>query len=335
MSRESVTTDLAVLQGWPKPTKKKPWSTSAEVAAALNLTVFQITARLKGMEGRKLVYRPEAGMWGLTGLGQTERDNPSPSLVAKPKAARLASDNGSMVGPPDDSKVPRIDSKKVRWAPNPKTVDYMREQLPLLERQLAALNPKKDRAGVISLQTGIANAKEILAKAKTKGAWSHRVEFGPGANTTVYIAPDEREYIAARAFENADLIMGDTRLRLLLTSAKAKKEAKDNAEALAREEAKEAAKQAARQKRVLAAEQEAEREIDTEAERAAKVIGDEARRRKAKLQGKVRPASKPAVKAEVKRGPAKKAGGVSKAKRADNGRLHKGGDRSRKPTRRR
>lgn len=319
MSRESVTTDLTVLQGWPKPSKKKPTISSAEVAAALNLTVFQITARLKGMEGRKLVERVD-GLWQLSELGAKERDNPSPSLVAKPKTARLASTNGSMVGPPDDSKVPRIDMKKIKWQPSAKIVDHSRDQLLLLERRLAEMNPKKDRTFILQLQDGIANAKGILAKAK-KGAWSHRVDFSGPTNVTVYVAPDGREYIAARAFETADLIMGDTRMRLLMTSPKAKKEAKQQAEQSARELAKEEEKQNARQARVLA-EEEAEREELEERRAHNKERNASKGAAKKAVQRKVRPAVAPARKAEVKRGPAKVAG-----------KLHKGRDGGRKPRR--
>lgn len=321
MSRDSVTTDLAVLQGWPKPTKKVTHFSASEVAAALKLTVFQVTARLKGMEGRGLIGRSLDGQWAKTELGKTETDNPSPSLVAKPKVVRLPSTNGSMVGPPDDSKVPRISTPT--WRPSDFAVGVAQEGLPLIERRMAQLkeDPKKNRLDIMRLQTEIDHNKLVLKTAKNK-SWSWRTDRSGPVPSMVFVSPDGREYIRAGMFQTADMIMvsksnGDVRLRLLMTSPQAKQLNKKQVEQAAREQAKKEEQQNARQARVLKAEQEAREEAEAIRHRGHGGSGKKA------VQGKVRPASHAT---KVERGPAK--ADRTAPKKPDNGRLHKGGDRS-------
>lgn len=62
-----VTTDRKVLE--LMVTFKNPHS-SRFIAQKMQLTVFQITARLKAMEGRKLIKRDESGKWSVTLQGQ-------------------------------------------------------------------------------------------------------------------------------------------------------------------------------------------------------------------------------------------------------------------------
>lgn len=90
---------------------------SDTIAQALKLTVFQITARLKGMEGRELVVR-EDGLWGLTEKGRNLAaliGEPQP--IAKPKVARPDGWKPEPPTTPDDSKVKQIKgaSKEDGW----------------------------------------------------------------------------------------------------------------------------------------------------------------------------------------------------------------------------
>lgn len=109
--REAVTDDVSVLQKWPKDKKKNPAKcTSAKVAESIGVTVFQITARLKGMEGRGLLVR-ENGLWMMTQQGEEVRDNPPQSLARKTSASRPAP---MAVVVFDDSKAPRITPEERR-----------------------------------------------------------------------------------------------------------------------------------------------------------------------------------------------------------------------------
>lgn len=75
--REGVTTDWSVskvLAKFPKPVR------SADIAAALSLHVFQVTARLKGMEMRGVATRKD-GLWLSTPAGKSLAGGPEPVLA--------------------------------------------------------------------------------------------------------------------------------------------------------------------------------------------------------------------------------------------------------------
>lgn len=83
--REAVTSDRGVLSVLVKSKKSLK---SAEIAKAMGITVFQITARLKGMEKRLLVAREKAsGNWLATSAGKERLDDMESGRYQPPKVA--------------------------------------------------------------------------------------------------------------------------------------------------------------------------------------------------------------------------------------------------------
>jgi hypothetical protein len=113
-----VTSDLKVLQAIDtlnQAAGQEQAYSSAEIAEAMGLTPFQVTARLKGMEGRELVARDE-GYWYVTERGTDYRKDPPPERQSLPLGERvyktptggLYSPGAAMVASmQDDEKVPR------------------------------------------------------------------------------------------------------------------------------------------------------------------------------------------------------------------------------------
>jgi hypothetical protein len=238
--RKAVTTDISVLQGWPKGKS----ATSAEIAAALGITVFQITARLKGMEGRGFVAR-ENGRWLRTEKGAAEAKNPSPSVAKKP-AARQLNVLGYATGAPDDSRVPLIE--KIHCAPSEFAFNEARRRLPKVKHRLRALleDPAKNRHAIMVLRTELSHCRAVL-KAPREDCWFHRrikADAVGVERVDVYVAPDGREYVRALPFEIADvrIAMPDgldpVRLRLYTTSAVARRDAAASKEQTSREAAR-------------------------------------------------------------------------------------------------
>lgn len=238
--RKPVTTDISVLQGWPKGKS----AASAEIAAALGITVFQITARLKGMEGRGFVAR-ENGRWVRTEKGVAEAKNPSPSVVKKP-AARQLNVLGFATGAPDDSKVPLL--SKIQCAPSEFAFNEARKRLPKVKHRLRALleDPHKNRHAIMVLRTELNHCRTVL-KTPREDCWFHRRIKADAVGVEridVYVAPDGREYVRALPFEIADVrvAMPDgldpVRLRLYATSAVARKDAAASKEQTSREAAR-------------------------------------------------------------------------------------------------
>jgi len=102
----SVTTDWSVANALSAVKKSKPMSAN-EVAELMGLTPFQITARLKGMEGRKLVCRQD-GLWVLTDTGIALGKGTEPA--APPKVVRIRMPGQAAVPLPDDKRVPHVAS---------------------------------------------------------------------------------------------------------------------------------------------------------------------------------------------------------------------------------
>jgi hypothetical protein len=114
MRAEPVTSDWSVAKSMLQEESGLCW-TSAEIAENLSITVFQITARLKGMQGRELVERVEE-FWRLTMLGEQLATSPEPPKKEKlPIGERIyRTPTGGYYSPgaigaalPDDSSVPR------------------------------------------------------------------------------------------------------------------------------------------------------------------------------------------------------------------------------------
>ncbi len=288
--RKPVTSDVGVLQGWPKT--KKP-VTSLEVAEALGITVFQITARLKGMEGRGLVERDTKGLWKPTGK------EAAPEIARQPRA-RIA--NGSAVGLPDDSKVPRI--SRPAMAPPDNVVRDAERRLEELKQRIREYekDKKRFRRELMTLNTERDGCLEIIKRANAKGVWRTRFIREPKIvsykndkdepvhvsasqiKATTMIDPKGHEYIEAGKFETAHLIVeGGLRLRLYETSGVAKREEKLKQE----QEERERAKQEQRNQRILeeSNEKEARRDVRTVRGKSGK--------------GKAKPATKAATKAKV------------------------------------
>ncbi|HLA14786.1 MAG TPA: hypothetical protein VJZ25_07160 [Gemmatimonadaceae bacterium] len=111
--RKAVTTDLMVLQKWPKSSRPGVGTTSQRVAGALRLTVFQITARLKAMEGRGFLRRDEAGFWHRAPSGVAEAKHPS-ATIRTAKTPRIRGEGLPAIGLPDDRKVKHIRATKYK-----------------------------------------------------------------------------------------------------------------------------------------------------------------------------------------------------------------------------
>lgn len=129
---EPVTNDWQVTRAMlgDPPEEGYAWL-SAEIAASLEITVFQITARLKGMEGRKLVYR-EQSYWALTPLGFQLGSSPEPPKKIKPPLSErvystptggIYSPGGGAASLPSDEGVPKVSDTrgwKMRYLYGPK-----------------------------------------------------------------------------------------------------------------------------------------------------------------------------------------------------------------------
>lgn len=294
--RTPVTTDVAVLQGWPKPKgSKKDLATSSDIAAALKLTVFQITARLKGMEGRGLVARDDRSreLWFRTEKGVAEAKNPTPQPV---RAPRVHGSGGGAAGLPNDAKVKTIRADTVRWCDSDTIHQHFIEQAEDIKARLAGgqlhHDAVVDRKLRVSLKDVLRAIKPRIA-AKRDGCWSTRdvwegatvkIKDGDGKPAAtqwrkhvakVYRSPKGDEYVEAKSLETADLIVkgkgGDVRLRLYGDSDAHKRLTKKEREQNARASAKEEQRQQERQRRILQEEQHEEEQRQTEAqERKAK-----------------------------------------------------------------
>lgn len=225
--RKAVLTDVAVLAGWPKSKKPIP---SAKVADALKLHVFQVTARLAGMEKRGLLQRDKDGLWSPTG----KEAQPEPERI--PRAPRVA--GGPAVPPPDDSKVPRV--KKGQWVPSEKARSEAAKRVEEVRGRIEEYSEDKKRykRELAALHVELDHCEAVLAK-KAKGCWSHRLE----KNRTVYISPDGKEYVPATNYESAHLLveaglLGPVRLRLAHTSRAVKQEIKKQGQERERQQAK-------------------------------------------------------------------------------------------------
>lgn len=292
--RKPVTTDIGVLQGWPLPKKgpTKPVA-SAAIATALGITVFQITARLKGMEGRGFVMRDKAGLWLRTPQGESEAKNPSPSVSGVGKKQRMLDSTGNNSGPPDDSKLPVLKLKKGEWCSTDTALKHAQNELPVVTARLAEMqkDPRRYKREMMALQVEIDNYTAIIKK-KRKGCWSSRYVHEK-VPFTVFIAPDQREYVHARPWETADLLIEGTvtsdpiRLRLYSTSNLNKKQ-----QAAAKE--KDARAAAAKEK--------------AQAERNARILEDEANAKEERSR-KAKPAVKAPARQEAHSRSAKKAAG--------------------------
>lgn len=82
---------------------------AAKAAKLTGLTPFQITARLKGMEGRNLVKRSE-GLWQLTEDGAALARGPRPAPPPRVRAVPPAPGGPPAAGLPDDTGVLVLDS---------------------------------------------------------------------------------------------------------------------------------------------------------------------------------------------------------------------------------
>lgn len=249
----TATTDIQVLKGWPK--SQKPVS-SAQVASALGLTVFQITARLKNMENRGYLSRDVKGNWQVTPSGEAEAKNPSPSVSGASKKMRAMDAMGLRSGPPQDAQVPRIRIKKEEWAPSDEALREAQQRLPVVQARLAEfLTSQRPNHHILALQVEKEHCLGII-KAKRKGCWTKRLFKTPSGNVLdIYVAPDMREYVHASPFETADLLIETmvpgippARLRLFATSDAAKKAKRELNRKVRREEA---AKQEIRNQRIL------------------------------------------------------------------------------------
>lgn len=101
-----VTTDWKVANTLLKTSKPR---FSSEIAAKMGLTVFQITARLKGMELRRLMVRNDQGAWSLTEDGRTLGAGPEPPPVEHTPRRR---EGFGAVSLPQDDGVRRVHSTK-------------------------------------------------------------------------------------------------------------------------------------------------------------------------------------------------------------------------------
>lgn len=247
--RKPVTTDITVLQGWPK---KLTEVSAAAIAEALGINVFQITARLKGMQKRQLVDRTPEGAWFRTEKGLAEAKNPSPSIVKKP--ARQLNVLGFATGRPDDTHVPLLKLTRDDWGPSEFAWQEAKKRLPLVKQRLAEFKEQGNHQGILALRTELDHCRSVLRRPRD-GRWFHRrVIQGPHI-TEVYVAPDGREYVEAMGFEIADLLFASAtgfdpvRLRLHTTSALAREAIKTTKEI----EGREAAKQEKRREKLEAA----------------------------------------------------------------------------------
>lgn len=258
--RKAVTTDAGVLAGWPK--SKKPIA-SAAVAKALGITVFQITARLKGMEQRGLLQRSKAGLWEPTG----KEASPEPERRV---STRVHGKGLPAIGLPDDKKVPHI--KPFQSSASTTVVANAVLRLQEVRKRIKEYEKDKGRyrRELMALRTEEENCVGILDRTKGAKTWKTRiireekvVKYEAGGEkmqsvaaqikAVVYTAPDGTEYVEAQRFETAHLIVerpsGNQRLRRFEESLLARKAAKAEHEATARQKAKD--EDAARQEKVF------------------------------------------------------------------------------------
>lgn len=238
--RKPVTTDVAVLQKWPDGDKPQ---TSGAIASALGITVFQITARLKGMEGRSLVSR-EKGLWLRTEAGKAEAANPSPSRSGTKFRQRDAA--GIPSAKPDDSLIPLLELTGEDWCPSEEAFQRAAVRLPEIEERLRELkiDPKANRQAIMSLTTERDHCRKVVREPRDDRWTTRRVHAGTHW-IDMYVAPDKREYVQAASFEVADILMvmpegfPTARLRLYSTSATSKQVHRATREAEGRKAARE------------------------------------------------------------------------------------------------
>jgi hypothetical protein len=234
--RKPVTSDAAVLAGWPQTKKGNKGVTAAIVAAALKLTVFQVTARLKGMQVRGLLERKD-DLWYTTGK------EAAPEPVRTPSARKYGVGLPA-VGLPDDTKVPHVDGSKIAWRPSDRAVKEASIRLHKVKQRMEeyAADKKKHKRELAALSVELDHCTSVIGNSSAK-KWSHEyVHTGTGARA-VYIAPDGKRYVSAKPFETADLIMdsskvGASRLKLYEKSIMVRKEEKQQREEEKREDAK-------------------------------------------------------------------------------------------------
>jgi hypothetical protein len=287
--RKPVTSDKAVLDGWPKKKDKPIAVSSAAAAKALGITVFQITARLKGMQVRGLLERDKDGNWKPTGK------EAAPPPVHTPSARRYGAGLPA-VGLPDDSKVPLVVGAK--WGPSLVAIRHAEKNLPIVRDRMKEYtkDAKRYKRELAALAIERNHCENVLGKRKS--VWTYDYVPSSTGMRTVYIHPDGRKFVSAKPFETADLIMDKDvvglksgRLKLYEKSITVRKEEKSNKEQERREEAKKEDAKANRLQR------ESERKAQ---EREAAAAAKEARR-----AGKGNP--------PPKTGPAKGAAGSAKS----------------------
>ncbi len=247
--RKSVTTDIAVLQGWPK---KKEVATAAEVAVALGLTPFQITARLKGMSQRNFVSRGDDGRWFRTDFGLEQAANPSPSVL-KSSEFRKKDAAGQATSEPDDARIPLLHLTRDDWGPSEFAYREARARLPHVKRRLAEFKEKRDQHGIIVLRTELDHCRSVIRRPR-EGRWQVRSVKDGTHVQQVIVAPDGREYVPAEPFELAEIRiqpandqLTPVRMRLYFTSALARRDEKVKKEVEGRTEAKKVKLQKRRQ----------------------------------------------------------------------------------------
>lgn len=264
----SVTTDLAVLQVMAK----KGALASITIATLMGLTVFQITARLKGMQGRGFLARDKEGLWLVAPQGAAELANPSPSVSGVSKTMRIMDSTGSHSGAPDDTNVDRLRLRGDDWAPSQEQFDGASDRLPHVKRQLESFRtePMKFRREIMALVAEEEHCRATIKRPR-KGKWYSRSIRNSNHTQTLYIAPDTREYVMATSHETADLIIEyqdrtvpPSRLRLFSTSSAARTARKTTNVAAEQEERAAAKAQEARNERII--KEEAERAIAAEKE---------------------------------------------------------------------
>lgn len=111
MSRVPVTTDHAVLTAMVESETKA--FTAKQIGKLLDLTPFQITARLKGMESRELIVRNGQTntvgkkLWIVTDEGRVFQKDPPPPPAIRMSRSRYGGSNPPPARP-DDSDIPRV-----------------------------------------------------------------------------------------------------------------------------------------------------------------------------------------------------------------------------------
>jgi hypothetical protein len=122
----------------------------------------------------------------------------------------------------DDSKVPRIEMRKVLWRPPDTIVAYARKQLPTLVQRLRQARRDKSRREFKALYVEYEHLKETIIKSKKK-RWHTRREqqheprvlkldngdqvLDTGTPIEIYVSPKGRSYVRAEPAEPASLLL--------------------------------------------------------------------------------------------------------------------------------